>query len=474
MEENASRPVTLPRDNPTQSYWQDPPADIADLRTTVSLPESADLVIIGSGITGAAIAWNLLQNADHEKPRSIVMLEARQACSGATGRNGGHTKAASYRMFLHHAKEHGVDEAVKIAKLELANIRALHAFARDHAIDCDSHPCGTVDIVYDAAQWKEDQRAVQAMRNAMPGHAASEYVLHTSDQVRDQFYCGKGGDEDIAGGVSYEAGSMSSYRLVIGILKLCLDRGLNLQTNTPVLNLEKIAGGESNSWRLETERGAITAQKVILATNGYTAHLLDQFQGIIVPLRGHVTAQRPGQNMPSNGLPVTYSFIHGDSYDYMIPRPPGSHLEGDIVIGGGLHNLSDGGASEYGTTDDTGFNGVIAESLRECLPDYFGDNWGKDHPDGRIRRAWTGIMGYSPNGCPFVGAVPGAENLWMAASFQGHGMVLCWMCAKAVTAMIEGRDDEELEQWFPDAFRVKEGRLKQEFRGALHMRAEES
>ncbi|KAK8029784.1 hypothetical protein PG993_011075 [Apiospora rasikravindrae] len=471
MEQNASRPVTLPRDNPTQSYWQDPPADIADLRTTPNLLESADVVIIGSGITGASIAWNLLQTpSGNDPPRRIVMLEARQACSGATGRNGGHTKAASYRTFLHHAKEHGTDEAVKIAKLELANIRALHAFAREHVIDCDSHPCQTVDVVYDAAQWAEDQRAVQAMRDAMPGDPASEYVLHSADEVRDQFYCGKGGDEGIAGGVSYEAGSMSSYRLVIGVLKLSLERGLNLQANTPVLNLEKT----TNGWRLETERGAITAGKVILATNGYTAHLLEQFQGIIVPLRGHVTAQRPGQNMPAKGLPVTYSFIHGDSYDYMIPRPPGSRFEGDIVIGGGLHDLSDGAASEYGTTDDAGFNGVIAENLRECLPLYFGDNWGEDHPDGRIRRAWTGIMGYSPDGCPFVGAVPGAENLWIAASFQGHGMVLCWMCAKALTAMLDGRDNDEFKAWFPDAFRVKEDRLKQAFRGALHMQGTES
>lgn len=85
MDERAAIPVTLPRDNPTQSYWQDPPDEIADLRTTENLPANADVVIIGSGITGAAVAWNLL---DVEKPPNIVMLEARQACSGATGRNG--------------------------------------------------------------------------------------------------------------------------------------------------------------------------------------------------------------------------------------------------------------------------------------------------------------------------------------------------------------------------------------------------
>lgn len=89
MENNASKPVSLPRDNPTQSYWQDPSDEIANIRTTVNLPESADVVIIGSGMTGAAIAWNLLQNAtDGTRLRDVVMLEARQACSGATGRNG--------------------------------------------------------------------------------------------------------------------------------------------------------------------------------------------------------------------------------------------------------------------------------------------------------------------------------------------------------------------------------------------------
>lgn len=91
MDERAKIPVSLPRDNPTQSYWQVPPDDIADLRTTPHLPGSADVVIVGSGITGAAVAWNLLQDdngTSSDSPGTVVMLEARQACSGATGRNG--------------------------------------------------------------------------------------------------------------------------------------------------------------------------------------------------------------------------------------------------------------------------------------------------------------------------------------------------------------------------------------------------
>lgn len=101
MDQRARLPVLLPRTGPTTSYWQDPPDRIADARTTEALPKSADVVIVGSGMTGAAVAWNLLKHvpvtaadgaptpapASHPRP-NIVMLEARGACSGATGRNG--------------------------------------------------------------------------------------------------------------------------------------------------------------------------------------------------------------------------------------------------------------------------------------------------------------------------------------------------------------------------------------------------
>lgn len=75
MDDRTKIPPGLPRSNPTVSYWQDPPDGIADLRTTNDLPQQADYVIIGSGISGACIAYNLLC----KKPNaSVVILEARQ------------------------------------------------------------------------------------------------------------------------------------------------------------------------------------------------------------------------------------------------------------------------------------------------------------------------------------------------------------------------------------------------------------
>ena len=82
----------LPLPNPTQSSWLIPPDSLQNYRSTESLPTGLiDVVIIGSGFSGTSVAWHLL-HGDDDSPRqsylSTLMLEARDVCSGATGRNG--------------------------------------------------------------------------------------------------------------------------------------------------------------------------------------------------------------------------------------------------------------------------------------------------------------------------------------------------------------------------------------------------
>jgi hypothetical protein len=77
-------PAGLPVDNPTTSYWHSEPSEILlGHRTTQDLPQTADIVIVGSGMTGAFAAHVLKEKGPNLK---VVMLEAREACWGATGR----------------------------------------------------------------------------------------------------------------------------------------------------------------------------------------------------------------------------------------------------------------------------------------------------------------------------------------------------------------------------------------------------
>jgi len=136
MEQRAGILVDIPPSNPTVSYWQDPPdLYLPKHRSTQELPSSTEVLIIGSGITGCANAHHLL---DQPSPPSVLLLEARTAASGATGRNGGHTKHASYREFQGNVKGQNPEEAVKIARFEYKCMKAVHDFAKKHSIECDS------------------------------------------------------------------------------------------------------------------------------------------------------------------------------------------------------------------------------------------------------------------------------------------------------------------------------------------------
>lgn len=83
--------MPLPVASPTVSYWQSPPHRLASYCS--EFPSAADVVIIGSGITGSSVARTLFEQSPSLK---IVILEARQLCSGATGRNGGHIKPGTH------------------------------------------------------------------------------------------------------------------------------------------------------------------------------------------------------------------------------------------------------------------------------------------------------------------------------------------------------------------------------------------
>ena len=196
------------------------------------------------------------------------MLEARTSSSGATGRNGGHTKHASYRDFVDNCRSEGELEASKIARLEYDCMKAVHAFARAHSIACDSWEGDTVDVFYDEDQMLKAKDAVIQMKRVLgENDPVAAYTFWSADETRSRFLAAGS-----LGAVSYAAGSLSAYKFAIGILCLALEKGLNLQTDTPAL---KIAQSYRNGfrWMVQTSRGIVHTQKIILATNGYTAHL---------------------------------------------------------------------------------------------------------------------------------------------------------------------------------------------------------
>lgn len=87
---SGSKVKPFPVADAVPSYWRKQVGPIDNHRSTEHLPARADVVIIGAGYAGASIVHHIVEECvrrDSPIP-SILILEAREACSGATGRNG--------------------------------------------------------------------------------------------------------------------------------------------------------------------------------------------------------------------------------------------------------------------------------------------------------------------------------------------------------------------------------------------------
>lgn len=87
------------------------------------------------------------------------------------------------------------------------------------------------------------------------------------------------------------AASLWPYKVVAGVIEDLLQnraQNFNLQTNTPVTSIELAMVKDEVKWKVNTSRGSCLVKHVLLATNGYTSHLLPKMVDVIQPVRGNV------------------------------------------------------------------------------------------------------------------------------------------------------------------------------------------
>ncbi|KAL7801282.1 FAD dependent oxidoreductase domain-containing protein [Trichoderma aethiopicum] len=407
----------LPTPRSTRSYWhRDPSYVLLGRRSTPELPATADVVVVGSGITGAFAARELVAGG-----RGVVMLEAREACWGATGRNGGHCQPMIYANKPH------------IARFELATYRFLEDIVTKFDVPCDWRRVGGVHALPTDELVELVAKRIARLDKHHPDLAGlATLFTDPEDLKRLRVPNAKGAV------LQPFAAKCWPYRLVAWVLEALFTKEapevFNLQTSTPVTHLQRL---DSGSWVVHTPRGQVVAREVLLATNAYTSHLLPKMTGLIVPVRGQVSALEP----PDGGVALEHShlWLAGESDDYLIQRDDPLEM---IVVGGERLSVPGGGE---GVWSDDEIDDEVAERLRRCLRPAL-----KLRPEGeeeeeelRARWQWTGIMGYSVDGCPFVGRVPGelggGDGLWVCAGYTGHGMPVAARCAVAVSRMMLGR-----------------------------------
>ncbi|KAK9792851.1 putative FAD dependent oxidoreductase domain-containing protein [Seiridium cardinale] len=433
-------PIPVP--NSTKPFWRTELHELDDHRTSSDLPSEADIVIVGAGFAGAALAYYIYE--DNPTPPSVVILEAREACSGATGRNGGHLKPDVYFSLPKYIKKFGVKAAVDIANFEASQVYAVKELVEKEKIDCDFTLTRACDATVHEGLAKETEEAY--MELVKSGVANLKDVHYTARKDAERVSGVKGA----LGCFTFTAGHVWPYKMVTHLLKLVVGKGANLQTHTPVTHLSE-GPLPDGRWLVSTERGSIKAKQVLLATNGYTAKLAPQFQDHIVPVRGICSRIMVPKDRVAPFLPQTYCIRYGPGlYDYLIPRNDGS-----IVVGGAKSEFWGDPSHWYNVSDDSKLIGPAKEYFDTLMQRTF---IGWENSGAYVDKLWTGIMGYSSDSIPYVGDVPGKPGQKVLAGFSGHGMPLILLSAKGVVQMLrQGKSFEDTG--VPSIFKATKERL---------------
>ncbi|KAF9481466.1 DAO-domain-containing protein [Pholiota conissans] len=297
--------VPLPVDNPTKSFWLDTPGanPLADVGSTGKLTEDADVCVIGSGITGVSAAWhlsNILNDESGSKDKtSVVILEARRFCSGATGRNGGHLVPNLFSSFLSRQALYNTSEALKTYLVEHYTAKSILNFINEKSLG------DTVDLVEGGhiTLFRTEDEEIDARKDYEAAKSAS-----AGSAMQDDMGVRWVGNEELTKkyglspqlnftGVYFGGHNLWPCKVVTGLFQDTQSSEsvkIDLHTNTPVTSILPIGNPHVDAdlleqqtplssptsqntrrrWTLDTPRGEVECSYVIHATNAYAGYLL--------------------------------------------------------------------------------------------------------------------------------------------------------------------------------------------------------
>ncbi|KAJ6582121.1 FAD dependent oxidoreductase [Mycena capillaripes] len=462
FEAQPPKPSSLPVPNPTRSFWIDTPGanPLAAEGSEGPFTDDADICIIGSGITGVSAAYHLSTAVERgdiarpaDKPLRVLILEARDFCSGATGRNGGHLTPAVFIDFCGYQSKYGTEQAKR-------------------SFDLENHTASEIVKLICAEGWTD---TVDLVEN---GHTTFFFTPGELEGARADFEAAKAAGIDPPDvrwltqaetrakyGAEYPAVEFGGWNLwplkfVTQMFRFAKANAqnfeLNIHTRTPVTSISP-SSSSSRRWAVKTPRGVLNCSYIIHATNAYASHLLPHMSGSsgIIPTRGQVIALRA--SVPAKDL-YKCSCDGNEGFEYWFPRPVSDDEKPLVILGGGREvQLPD---FEYYQTDDSTLNNSVGIAIRKFLPAVFPL---KFETEGEPEEEWTGIMGFTKLRDPFVGPVVKKsdsdggefEGQYISAGYSGHGMPRAFSCAAIVASMVASDISGtrwKIPEWFPEAF----------------------
>ncbi|MEM7076695.1 MAG: FAD-binding oxidoreductase [Pseudomonadota bacterium] len=360
--------------------------------TQAELPRRCDVAVIGAGYTGlsAAIA------AQGSGARTVV-LEAGVPGQGASSRNGGMFGAHPRLPLAQLARAFGPELADAILAEAAPALDWAKGLIEAEGIACDYQQTGRIQLAWTPAQARAQHDLAREIRSRTKVQVELRDRAGLRQDIETERYHGAL--------VFPEHGAVHPAKYHRGLLRAAERHGVQVVSHAPVQALDR----QGHRHRVRTPQGDLLAERVVLATNGYTTRPFSWHLRRVFPLPSYLIATEElpanllGHLVPGRRMMVETRARH--SYFRLSP-------DGKRILFGGRAAMQDIPLP------------LAAERLRLTMAEIW-----PDLSDARVAYVWSGYTGFSFTQMPHVGM---RDGIAFAMGYSGSGTVMApYLGAKA-------------------------------------------
>ncbi|MGH6953531.1 MAG: NAD(P)/FAD-dependent oxidoreductase [Alphaproteobacteria bacterium] len=364
---------------------------------------SVRVCVIGAGFTGLSTALHLAESG-HE----VALIEANDVGWGASGRNGGQIHSGFAASMERVSRLAGPDGARTLWALAEEGKALIAERVARHAIACDLKP-GCVIAAIRPRQLRHIEARVRRWRE-----------VYGYDRARklggDELRAYVGSDAYIGGLLDEGGGHLHPLNYALGLAEAAAAAGVRIHARSRAVRLSI-----EPDPLVETGRGRVRAEFVVLCGNAYLAGLVPSLERTVMPVRSHMIATEPlGEPLASTLLPADVAVTDANFVpDYF-------RLSAD-------RRMLFGAGASYSTLDPLGVEAHLRRRMARIFPDL---------ARVRIEHRWEGLLAITMSRVPRIGRLSprgaGARVLF-AHGYSGHGVALSGVVGKLLAEAVGGQ-----------------------------------
>ena len=389
---------------PTQQIYWHTTVKMPDDSKLTPLPENADVAIIGGGYTGLSAARTLAKQGV-----KVAVLEANTIGWGASSRNGGMVLTGLKLGMRSVMKKYGRETARQLFQCSLESIDTVEQIVKEENIDCGFRRYGHLLTVnkprhFDAL--KEDVEFMEKEFNHTL-HLLSRDEQHT--EIGSNIYHGALVDEC--------SGGLNPAQYVSGLAAAAEGAGATLHARARVNRLER----KENRFVLETERGPLNAESVLVATSGYTGNVTKNLQKKVIPIGSFIiVTEKLSDDLVKELIPkgrMIFDYKHYLNYFRL--------WENRMIFGGRAAFFPETSSTIQRSAE------ILRHEMIQVYPQL---------KDIKIEYVWGGTLDFAFDMMTHVGEVDG---IYYSLGYAGHGVAMATYLGKTVAeAMLKGNIKE--------------------------------